>query len=530
MSGRAKPCHGIVRSRLGTAALLLLLATLACGSQGPSPSSAATAGSPGPATSAAAAPDDSGLHLASVRLLGELRSPLWLDLYVSRDVNGFARAVRDAEKLLGAYERAGKGRVKVAVHQVGKDVAADVPREAGLVEIGEYPPEALGFLGITLRYEAQRSVIPSLPLNSSTGFEFWITNKVRELRDLAEQKQHRIGVVTGKGELRLSDPVLTPRGAATPNIQDVLHQAFPFYALVPVDLQAGKAVIDPSLEGLIITQPAQDYDLAELQRIDQFLLLGNKSLAVFASAVNVAPESAEHEASLDTHGLETLLRGYGVELDADVLWDHASAFEADVWKEDGGRARFRYPLIPLVNSDPRAPTEGPLDASAVPFFRMERVAFPYASSLRLIAGQQPADVKLRGVARTSDDTVSTRATPVSLRPAASYPRGDMRSHLVAAIVHGRLRSAFPVKLASGELVPVALAPSRLLVISSSAYLANPFVYADSATTPDPMLRRLAQPYLSNLTATILTVKNTLDWMLGSEDFAELSATIVPPAP
>ena len=45
-----------------------------------------------------------------------------------------------------------------------------------------------------------------------------------------------------------------------------------------------------------------------------------------------------------------------------------------------------------------------------------------------------------------------------------------------------------------------------------------------------MLRRLAQPYMSNLTATIVSVKNTLDWMLGSEDFVELSATIVPDAP
>lgn len=530
MSGSAKPCHGIVRSRVGTAALLLLAAVAcACGSQRPSASNATTPNNATPAASAAAAPEGSGLHVATLRLVGELRSPLWLDLYVS-DVKGFAAAARGVENLLREYERAGKGRVKLAVHRVGKDVAADAAREAGLVEIGEYPPDELGFLGLSLRYEAQRGVIPSFPLEGSTGLEFWITNKLRELRDLAEQRQHRIGVVTGKGELKLSEPALTPRGSTNPNLQSILYQAFPFYVLVPVDLKDGKSAVDPGLDGLIITQPARDYELAELQRIDQFLLLGNKGLAVFASAVNVAPESPQLQASLDTHGLETLLRGYGVELAADVLWDHASAFKLDVMKEGGGRATFRYPLIPIVSSDLRALATGPLDASSVPFFRLDRLAFPHASSLRLLTDQQPADVKLRGIARTSDETVSTRTTPANLRPAPTYPRGEMRSHLLAATVQGRLRSAFPVKLANGKLVPVAPAPSRVLVIASSTYLTNPFVYADSAANSDPLLVGLQQPYLSNITATIVSLKNTLDWMLAAEDFVELSATIVPPSP
>jgi hypothetical protein len=148
----------------------------------------------------------------------------------------------------------------------------------------------------------------------------------------------------------------------------------------------------------------------------------------------------------------------------------------------------------------------------------------------LVNDQQPADVKLRGIARTSDETVSTRTTPANLRPAPTYPRGEMRSHLLAATVQGRLRSAFPVKLANGKLVPVAPAPSRVLVIASSTYLTNPFVYADSSTNSDPLLVGLQQPYLSNITATIVSLKNTLDWMLAAEDFVELSATSVPPSP
>ena len=449
---------------------------------------------------------------------------------MSPRIKGLQGPAKEAERLLRGYERAGHGRVKLAVHHVGQDVAAEAAREAGMVEVGKYQSEELGYLGLTMRYGDQRAVIPSFSVDGPSGLEFWITNKIRELRDLREHRQHRIGVVTGKGELKLSDPVLAPsRGSDGPSLASIMKQAFPFYVLVPVDLQAGKVPIDAGLEGLIITQPAQDYALSELQRIDQFLLLGNKSLAVFASAVNLAPGSPQMQGTLSPHGLEKLLSGYGVELETNVLWDNASSFKVEVSKDDGTRATFRYPLIPIVRSSPETPSNGPLDASAVPFFRLDQLAFPFASSLRLAVDKQPADVAFRGIARSTDETSSTHASPVNLRPASSYPRGEMRSHLLAATVQGRLRSAFPLPLGDGKLGPVAPAPSRLLVIASSTYLANPFVYADSATSPDPMVSQLAQPYVSNLTSTIVSFKNTLDWMLAAEDFVELSATIVPPS-
>lgn len=528
MSGTAKPCHGI-SSRV-VAAALLLLAAVGCGGSHPGASTAPAASTATPAVSANVnAAETSELRLASLRLVSELRSPLWLDFYVSQKVRGITRPAKDAERLLRAYESAGKGRVKLTVHYIGDDTPADAAREAGIVEVGEYPPDELGFFGLALRYEDQRAVIPSLPLDGAVGFEFWITNKLREVRDLAEHRQHRIGVVTAKSELKLSDPVLAPHGGSKPNIESILKQAFPFYALVPVDLAAGKTPIDPSLSGLFVTQPGQDYTLEELKRIDDFLLLGSKSLAVFASAVNVTPGSPQLQATLSTHGLEKLLHGYGVELDTNVLWDNGSAFTLDVATSGGQPARFRYPAIPMVYSNPQAPSEGALDASAVPFFRMERLAFPHASSLRLDPSQQPADVSTRAIARTTSTTVATNKSPVSLRPAGSYPRDPLGQHVVAATVQGRLRSAFPVKLSNGSLGPVAKARSRLLVIASSTYLTNPFVYADSATDPDPMLGGLAQPYMTNLTATIVSVKNTLDWMLADDDFVELSATIVPPS-
>lgn len=526
MSGTAQPCHGIVSSRLGAAALLL--AAIGCGGDRRSAATAPTTSGAPVVASASPASEASPLRPASLRIIGELRSPLWLDLYVSPKVRGITEPAKDAERLLRAYESAGKGRIKLSVHHVDEDTPSDAAREAGMVEVGERLPEQLGFFGLTLRYEDQRAVMPSLPLDASNGFEFWITNKLREVRDLAEHRQHRFGVVTGKSEIKLSDPVLAPRGAAQPNIEGILKQAFPFYTLVPVDLAAGKAAVDPSLAGLLVTQPGQDYTLEELQRIDQFLLLGGKSLAVFASAVNVPAGSPELQGSLSAHGLEKLLHGYGVELEANVLWDHGSSFALEILMPGGNHARVRYPAIPLVYSDPKAPSQGPLDASSAPFFGLDRLAFPHTSSLRLDPSQQPTGTAIRGIARTTSNTSATSASPMNLRPADRYPRDNLGTYLIAATVQGRLRSAFPVE-SKGVLGPVAPTPSRLLVVASSTYLTNPFVYADSESKPSPLLAQLQPAYTKHLTATIVSLKNTLDWMLADDDFVELSATIVPPS-
>src|SRR5690606_39858781 len=106
--------------------------------------------------------------------------------------------------------------------------------------------------------------------------------------------KHRIGVVTGKDELKLSDTNLIAKqggGQGAPSIQAILERSFPFYKIEEVELKED-AAIDAELDGLIVTQPRKDFTDRELQRIDEFLMRGGKSLAVFASAVNLKPQDA----------------------------------------------------------------------------------------------------------------------------------------------------------------------------------------------------------------------------------------------
>jgi hypothetical protein len=79
----------------------------------------------------------------------------------------------------------------------------------------------------------------------------------------------------------------------------------------------------------------------------------------------------------------------------------------------------------------------------------------------------------------------------------------------------------------------------VLVVASSLFLTNPFAYAGNGPDlggqfammggvgGDQQLQMFAQPYASRyLTNTILSVKNTLDWMSGDTDLLATSAKIL----
>ncbi len=245
------------------------------------------------------------LSVGSGRLLSTLNGPVQVDAYVTKGLAQLDAFVRDLTDLLKEYERAGKGKFKFTIIEAKTDELRQQAKDAGLspTAFGEASATgedqasvAQGYMGLVFKYGSEKGVIPQLAPGRSEGLEFWITNKIREVRDKADNVKHRIGVVTGKDELKLTDTNLVPRQgrSGSPSIQSILEQAFPFYKLETVDLKNGDAEIDKGLDGLIITQPRKDYTEKELRRVDQFLMLGGKSLAVFASAVTMKPQDPTH--------------------------------------------------------------------------------------------------------------------------------------------------------------------------------------------------------------------------------------------
>ncbi len=492
------------------------------------------------------------LSQGSGRLVQSLKEPIHVDVYVKTGLAQLDAFVRDLKHLLGEYERAGKGNFKFTIIEPKTDEEREKAAEEGVQEqpFGEASAKGdgqasitQGFLGIVFKYGSEKGVIPALHPARGDGLEFFITNKIREIRDKNDDIKHRVGVVTGKDELKLTDTNLVPAqgGQGGPNLEQIIVQNFPFYSIETVELKEDEA-INEELVGLIITQPGKDYTEGELRRVDEFLMKGGKSLAVMASAVNLKANDPEMQAELNLHGLDKLITGYGIEMHKDAVLDHGAQFRIPVMTGMGRMAWIRHPGIAHVVNDPRFGDQEKLLDTAFPgFFRMDELMLPYPSSLGLLKDKQPKDVVIKAVARTTPATTIETGETVDMSLRENFePRPPFTQQIIAATAEGKLKSAFAGNPGPGLDVPeVAAAPSRVLVISSSQFLTNPFAYSGNPPQMPPQMQQyggmpgdkellmIAGPYANKyLTATILSLKNTLDWMSGDADLIAASAKIL----
>jgi len=490
------------------------------------------------------------LSKGSANLLHSLKEPMKAEAYVTKGLPKLDAFVRDLRDLLQEYKDKGGGHFDYEIIEANSEEQKKAAKDAGLVEqpFGEASETdeqkgavAQGFMGIVLKYGAEKDAIKFLPPERSDGLEFWITNKIRELRDRGDNIKHKIGVLTGHDEIKLSDPNLVPTQMGKPSMQQILTQNFPFYTLQDVDLKNGDSEISEDLDGLIITQPGKDITEKEQRRIDQFVMKG-KSLAIFASSANVKSGDATMNASLNAHGLDKLLDGYGIELGKNVVLDFGRSFRVNVFTQ-GGLGTARFPQFLDVQDDSRfTGDEMLLDTSFPAFFRIPSLVFPLVSSVVLHKDKQPdvAPDKMRIIARSTPRALAETGETVDLKPFKSWrPKGDWKQYGIAASVEGTLKSAFPTGDKQGVDAPDKSAkPARVLVVASSEFLCNPLARAGNGQDMsqfgmqapmggDEQLLQLAGPYAQQaLTETILAFKNTLDWLTGDTDLLAVSAKIL----
>lgn len=474
-----------------------------------------------------------------------------VDAYVTRGLPKLDAFVRDLRDLLQQYKEKGGGKFDYRIIEPKTEEERKEAEEAGLQKLQRIEGSdtedraevAQGYMGLVFTYKTQRDKIPVLSPDYNTGLEFWITNKIRELKDAGDKTKHKIGVLTGHDEIKLSDANLVPGGAGqgAPTIQAIIGQYFPFYEITEVDLKEGDAEIDEALDGLLITQPGKELTEKELRRIDQFVMRG-KSLAVLASAVNTKSGDATMTATLDTHGLEKLLLGYGIEMRKDVVLDFGRPFRVRVDTLTGPRTMI-FPQMLDVREDSRfSGNEALLDTSFAAFFRIPQASFPFASSLALHPDKQPQlGDKLRVVARSSPASLVETGDTVDLRPARQWrPKGEFNQQAIAAVAEGTLKTAFPEGDKMGVEAPgESTSAARVLVLSSAQFFANPFVRSGKGPDlgqmgmmmphggGDEFLNMIAVPYVQTIGTTfILQTKNLLDWMTGDVDLLAASAKIL----
>jgi hypothetical protein len=187
---------------------------------------------------------------------------------------------------------------------------------------------------------------------------------------------------------------------------------------------------------------------------------------------------------------------------------------------------LHIPVILDVKRDHRFTGDDALiDASVVPFFRISEVPFAYASSLTLRRERQPdlPTDAFRVVARSSPQTLHETSEVMDLRPLRLWRPSKVgepfAQYDIGVIVTGKLRSAFPAEAGAPPAVG-SRRPSRLLVLSSSQFFANPFARAQGGAPDDAVVSQLVRPYAQKLfTSSILVAKNTLDWMTTEDDLS-----------
>src|SRR5258708_3185577 len=491
------------------------------------------------------------LSQGSGRLVKSLKSPLHVDAYVTKGLPKLDAFVRDLTDLLKLYQQRGGSKFQYSIIEAETEEQRQAAKEAGLKDVAfgegsgtgeDQASIAQGYMGLVFKYGSEKEVIPIIQPDRADGLEFWISNKIREIRDKADDIHHKIGVITGKDEIKLTDTNLVPsqggRGAG-PSMKGIIDQAFPFYKIEDVDLKDGATEIGKDLDGIIITQPGKDYSEKELRRIDEFLMRGNKSLVVFASAVNLKSGDGSMKATLSTHGLDKLLAGYGIEMKKDAVLDWQRSVRLPVMTQAGAPTWIRAPGIVQAQHDPRFDDDHQLlDDGFAAFFRADELSFPFPSTLVAHADKQP-EAKLKVVARTTPAAWAETSDTVDLKISPTWrakPPLDQRAIGIAVegMIHAGLGSGDGI-----EVPTVSKEKSRVLVISSAGFLTNPFARSRQRTDlggqfqmmgpvgGDEQLQMIAQPYAQKyLTGTILAFKNTLDWMSGDSDLIAASANIL----
>lgn len=515
------------------------------------------------------------LSLGSKRLVCEgLKQDLTVEVYVTKGLAKTDLFIQDVSDLLREYENAkysrkdetGKevasptSKFKFTIIEPKTDEEKEAAKKEGLTEqlLGEgsetsdQATVATGFMGFVIKYGSEKEVIPFWPPESTQGIEFFLTNKIREVRDRADKIDTKFGILVGHEEMKLSDNVVAP-GSQPFNVKQIFDEYFPFYKFEDVDLQNGDAEINKELSGIIVTQPSKDYSEKELRRIDEFLMLGDKAAVFYVSAVNMKAGDKDMKATLSTRGFEKLFAGYGVEMKKESVLDFGGAFRQPARTPMGQEVWVVAPGVTMLADDDSLDDNEKLFDPAFPaFFRMRQVAFPFPSTLvpsctpegdkkDCVPANQPG-AKLKVVARTTPRSSVDATESQDMKYSTDLrEKPPQEQRVVGVAIEGTLASAFAGK---GDDMGIKVAatspkPSRVLVVSSSQFLANPFARAGNPPPMPPQLQMMggmggdrelqlvARPYFdATFRPMIFSFKNTLDWMANDADLIAVSAKLL----
>lgn len=227
-------------------------------------------------------------------------------------------------------------------------------------------------------------------------------------------------------------------------------------------------------------------------------------------------------------GMNELLPGYGVRP------VHGVTIDLKQWivpTNAKGKTREPYGMVFVATKESRS-----FDPRSAPFVGLVAAVVPFANEL-VVDSASNGDLKITPVLRTSNSILTLKGESISALPDKSrYGSGgsgkpESREATFAVTFDGNIPSAFPDPGDAGIVVPKS-ARSRLFVLSSAAFLTNPFAEAgkspfggmmpgmDEKLGQDEELLEYATYYEPRRPETYALAKQVCDWLLRRDEEVE----------
>src|SRR5262249_31198908 len=146
----------------------------------------------------------------------------------------------------------------------------------------------------------------------------------------------------GHGEMKFTDANLVPghpdrSQGPIPTIEVQIDEQLSSLKFKTIEL---KSAYDAKRDyaGFVLLQASKSYSDADLRAIDDLVMAG-KPLVVIAGAANLAQGDISMTPTLDTHHLDKLLAGYGIEMRNDIVLDWGAGMEVTLQTPSGPMAR-----------------------------------------------------------------------------------------------------------------------------------------------------------------------------------------------
>jgi ABC-type uncharacterized transport system involved in gliding motility auxiliary subunit len=387
------------------------------------------------------------LSAGTRHILAKLTSPVTLHYYCSQAEMPpeFKPYAQEIEDLLGEYQQAGKGKIKLEKLDPKPD--SDAEDSARLNGIQGESLNGMGgdniYLGLAVSQLDEKVTIPSwLDMLQNPGRERMLEYEIsRAISRVVNPEPPSIGVMSAL-------PLFGEEGNPMMRMTRQSEEPYVFiselkkdYTLVEVPMTASQ--IDDKIKALIIDQPRGITDSAEYA-IDQFIMRGGKVIAFLDPSALFDPQHDQMEQILQRpsngqSSLPKLLKAWGLEMDLTKVVADAN----DLWRDP--RTGSPMPAVLML-------TRKGINQDDIVTSQLDNLCLPFAGAFT----GKPADGLTETVLARSSTNAELMESIVAGMNGAEILK-DFKptglSYDIAVRLTGKFKTAFPEGKPAAQATP-----------------------------------------------------------------------------